>query len=174
MNSEERLINYLEGNIDFPYDGITDPVFVYVKYRRVYIFCLVSVILFNLFCSYIGIKNRESELNTIAEESINNDLLRGVERSVPPFLSAFLEVILSVDMLVYMAMGVSGLVAYKTNKSRHFNIHSYLCVGEIIVVIFMSYIHQIFLLAFFIRIVFYVFVRFLISMLHTILLIPQF
>ena len=164
-NTQQRLINYLEGNIDFPWDQANDPVSLYIRHRRIFIVWLSLLLILNIVCSFVGLKQRKQEINTISA--------RENSRNSSKILDIFLDIFLTVDMIVYLSVAGTGLVSYITNKSRYFNAHSYLCVGEIIVVVFLSYIHQIFLGAFLVRIIYYVYVRFVISLLHTILLIPQ-
>jgi hypothetical protein len=164
LYNERRLINYLEGNIDFPPDIASDPVKMYIKQRRFFSLALVFMLVIDIVCSIVGFINRQDEIRTLSQ-------IDRVQSSTR-FLGIFLEVIFSIDIMVYGVQSLFGVLAYFTNKSSLFNIHSMMTVGSIVTVIFLSYIHQIFLGAFLFRIVYYVYVRYVISLLHTILLLP--
>lgn len=165
-NTQMRLFDYLEGNIDFPLESNNDPVWMYIKHRKIYLILLFVVTIMNIIWTVVGLKEKKSELKTLTAQT--------TEENVPSFLSTFLEVFLAIDMIVYLVMFFSGCSSFFTNKSGHFNFHSYMWVSQIIVVVFLSYIHQIYLIVFLIRIVFYIYVRYVISLLHTILLIPTY
>lgn len=160
--NERRLINYLEGNIDFPLDMASDPVKLYIRHRKVYLIVLFLIFALNISCSIIGLINRQEEIRTITRVNRVHE--------TRAFLNIFLDVAFGVDILIYLVLWILGLLSYWSNKSTMFNAHSVFWVLTIITVVFLSYIHQIFLLAFLARIAFYVYVRYVISLLHTILL----
>jgi hypothetical protein len=114
--NERRLINYLEGNIDFPPDIATDPVKLYVKHRRFFVMSLLILLAVDMMCSVVGIYNKEDEIDSLTETK--------KFKQTQKFLDTFLQVIFSIDIIVYLLLGISGFVAYYTNKSRLYNLHS--------------------------------------------------
>lgn len=162
--NERRLVSYLEGNIDFPPDMASDPVKLYVKHRFYFIISLILLIAINVMCSAVGIFNKQNEIAALTETK--------KFKQTQKFLDTFLQVIFSIDIFLYILLGITGFAAYHTNKSRLLSLHSTVSVASIIAVVFLSYIHEVFLGAFLARIIFYVYVRFVISLLHTILLMP--
>jgi hypothetical protein len=160
-----RNIEYLENNIDFPPEIGESVIDLYMYHKRIYCLVLVGLLLLNLVCSFMGIFRRDRILENIIE--INN------RKEVPKFFIVFLEIGLTIDIVAYISVFICGVMSLFTNKSRIFNMLSTLCVFEIFSSIMLCYIHQLFLIAFLLRTVFYVYTRFLISMLHTLLLMPR-
>lgn len=60
--NERRIIEYLEGNIDFPPNSESDPVPAYLKHQKVLIGTLFIMLVVNIGCSIVGFLDRRDEI----------------------------------------------------------------------------------------------------------------
>ena len=103
---------------------------------------------------------------------MNNILAANMIHTIPDSFVVTITSFLVIDIFVFIAAFIMGVLAFVSNKSRIYNTHSSFAIASMVCVVFLSYVHQIYLLAFIVRIMFYVYIRYMISLLHTILLQP--
>ena len=157
-------MEYLEENIDFPPEQDADVIELYNTNKKIYLVLLIIIFGINIACSTISLLTTRSVLYNI--------LTANQVYEIPDFFVLTVNTFLSVDIVIFTSVFITGMISYRTNKSNIFNTHSVLAIFSMVCVIFLSYVHQIYLLAFIIRILFYVYIRYMISLLHSILLQP--
>ena len=96
-----------------------------------------------------------------------------VINKVPHFFVVFLEICMTIDVIIYLTVLILGFLSIITNKSNVYGWLSIFGVIEIFSAILLWYIHQLYLIAFIGRTIFYVYTRYIISLLHSILLMPS-
>ena len=164
FNQDYLNLQYLEENIDFPPEHDADPIELYVINKRIYGILLFIVTGINIAWSTYSLANTRNVITTILTANRVYD--------IPDGFILFINTLLMMDILIFMVMFMTGLFSLISNKSRLFNYHSMLSIVSMVCVILLSYVHQVYLLAFIVRIMFYIYVRYMVSLLHTILLMP--
>ena len=167
LNDYFRAIDYLEDNIDFPPEQTNNHALLdsYIYHRWTFVICLLSIASVNICCSLVGFTNKDDVLANIIA-------INGSDKA-PKFFYIFLQVSLTIDVVVHSMVLFTGLLCFITNKSKIFHYHSFICVTAFFTSILLWYIHQLFLVAFLLRTLFYIYVRYVISLLNTILLMPS-
>jgi len=160
-----RAIEYLENNIDFP-PGIEDGDIVlnYVYHKQAYSVILIILTVIDIWWSLLGFFRQDKILENIIE--ING------EKDVPGFFIIFLKVSLCLDLFAYWSVFIFAVFSLYTDKVKYFSILSTLWVFQVFSAVMLCYIHQLYLAAFLLRTVFYIYTRLVISHLHTLLLMP--
>ena len=169
-------LKYLEENIDFPIEPDIDPIEMYIINRKIYAFLLIIVTIINTTWSVYSLSTTQSVVNTIFQIS--------KIYYIPYQLMLIIYMIIYLDLFLSMIVFITGLFSLCTSKSKLLNTHSLLAIVSMILVILRDiiwycimaillwYVHQIYFLAFIIRIMLYVYARYMVSLLHSILLLP--
>lgn len=101
--NQRRLVNYLEGNIDFPLDIASDPVKLFIKHRSVFLVLLIFILMLNLGASFIGINHIPEEIETVGELNRSHNTY---------YTKVFLDLLFSIDFMVYLTVSLTGFMAY--------------------------------------------------------------
>ena len=160
-----RAIDFIEHNIDFPLDSEDDPIELYSIHKHIFFWLTIIMFILNSASFYLGLQRKD----TVVDSLIKADDSAGRSN----FLSIFILSSLIVDLFIFTLWFLIWWFLYCYPKAKGFRIVSILAVISTVSVLFCCYIHQLYLLTFIWRILYYVYVRYVISILHTVLLMPS-
>jgi hypothetical protein len=159
-----RAIDYLEHNIDFPLDSSDDPVESFSCHKHIFFILTIFISVLNLGSAYLAYNKKDQVARDLTKTSTPGD------RS--DFLEMFIFVCIIVDTVLFTSGFLLGFFCYFVPKAKTYGYLSLISVISIISTLFLCYVHPIYLLTFIVRIVYYVYIRYVVSILHTILLMP--
>ena len=159
-----RAIDYLEQNIDFPLDSDDDPIESYGVHKHI----------FYLFTVIVTILSAGSALLAYMKKSeVAEDLTKtNNPGEISSSLEIFIMICICIDGFFFSLVFFLSTIVYCIPKARIFSILSLISVVSIISTLFLCYVHVIYLLTFIVRILYYVYLRYVVSILYTILLLP--
>lgn len=151
-------------SIDFSYEFEEDPSLKYNFHSKMYIICLLSTFL-GLFFWYLSYLRIDDIIRKAVEVGKLNDT-----RKMRPIIM----LVIYFDCFVMMLVLITGLAAKYTIKTNIYKVHSISLVWSILSIIPLSYLSEIYLIVFTSRMLWYIYCRFIISIIYNSLVYPIF